>query len=248
MRLKKGKKTYEVMVEEGMVAKYREGDVKRQDDVVLTPIVFTNAGKGTKASAEQLKEAFGTDQVTAVIETILQKGEAQESANERKDKLDAKRQEIISNIQKNYSAPDGRPLPVARIENALVQVKPRIDVDVDAGRQVTAMFQKLSSIMPLKKSSAGMEGIVSVPVRLSGVVSGVVRKHATVQRETYGAQAKYEIEIDSYDALMAELARVTKGEFEFNLSTNAAAVAMPSDAGEAANAGGKKGRGKKKKK
>lgn len=245
VRLKKGKKTYEVMVEEGMVAKYREGKVTRVDDVVAAPIVFINASKGTRASAEQLNESFQTDDVNAIIETILQKGEAQESAGERKEKHDAKRQEIIMAIQKNYVGADGRPLPVMRIENGLDQIKPRIDVDVDATRQVTAMFQKLSAVIPMKKSSSGMAGTVTVPSRLAGAVSGIVRKHATVERETYGAQAKYEIEIHAYDLLMKDLARVTKGDFEFSLATNAAAASVPTEPASA-DGHGKKGKGKKK--
>lgn len=247
VRLKKGKKTYEVMVNEGMVAKYREGKVTRLDDVVVAPMVFVNAGKGTKASADQLKGAFETDDVTAVIETILRTGEAQESAGERKEKSESKRHEIITAIQKGYVAPDGRPLPVLRIENALNQIKPRIDVDQDAERQVNAMHAKLSAVMPMKKSSGGMEGTVSVPAKLAGSVSSVIRKHATVQRETYGVQVKYDVEIHAYDLFMKELAKVTKGEYELTLASPTTGVASAaSQAAPAAGGGKKKGKGRKK--
>lgn len=246
VRLKKGKKTYEVIVQEGMVQKFRDGAVKQLDEVVATPVVFLNASKGTKASAEQLKDAFDTDDVDAVLRVVLQKGEAQESAGERKEKLDAKRQEILTCIQKNYVSPDGRPLPLARIENALEQIKPRIDVDVDAQRQVTAMYAKLSGVMPMKKGASGLEGTVSVPTKLAGSVSSTIRKHATVHRETYGSQAKFDIEIHAYDLLMKDLARVTKGEFEFTLASQPAGgpAASTPQPGQAAK-GKKKGKGKK---
>lgn len=249
VRLKKGKKIYEVMVHEGMVMKYREGEIKRLEDVVVAPTVFLNATKGTRASAEQLKESFGTDDMNEIIEIVIQNGEAQESAGERKDKQDAKRHEIITAIQKNYSAPDGKPLPVVRIENALQQAKIRVDVDADATRQVTTMFPKLSTVLPMKKKAAEMEGIITVPTKLAGVVSSTVRKHGTVQRETYGAQAKFEIEIDSYDLLMKDLTKATKGEFEFTITnqsemTNVGADATASNSGRP---GGKKGKKKGKK-
>lgn len=250
VRLKKGKKTYEVMVQEGMVAKYRDGTVTQLDDVIVTPMVFTNSSKGTRASAEQLTESFQTDDMLDVIKHILEKGEAQESAGERKEKLDAKRQEIIMVIQKNYVAADGRPLPLNRIENALVQVKPRIDVDVDAERQVTAMFTKLTAVMAMKKSASELEGTVSVPIRLAGVVSGIVRKHATVLRESYAGQAKYDLSIHSYEQLLSDLAKVTKGEYEFKLVSNP----PPGPSGEAgpsseqADTQREKGKKKKKKK
>lgn len=248
MRLKKGKKTYEVMVQEGMVAKYREGSVKRLDDVLVTPLVFTNASKGTRASAEQLNESFQTDNVEAVITTILEKGEAQESAGERREKMDAKKQEILTVIQKNYVSPDGRPLPMSRIENAVEQIKARIDVDQDATRQVTAMIPKLSAVMPMKKGSGGLQGTVTVASKLVGAVSGIVRKHATVLRETYGAQAKYDLEIHSYDQLMSDLARVTKGDFNFSLASNGAGASASTDAPPPQAGNGKKGKGKKKRK
>ncbi|CAN8070567.1 unnamed protein product [Agarophyton chilense] len=249
VRLKKGKTTYEVMVEEGMVAKYRDGTVKRIEDVVVTPVVFTNFSKGTKASSEQLNSSFQTDDVMQIIEQILKKGEAQESAGERKSKMDAKRHEIVSAIQKNYVYLDGCPLPLVRIENALNQIRPRIDVDVDALRQVNAMYQKLSAVMPMKKYRSGLEGTVIVPTHMAGQVSGVVRKHCTVLRETYRDKAKYDVEIHSYELLMSDLARVTKGDFEFNLITNAAAVASSSNStGAAASSSAKKGKGKKKRK
>lgn len=246
VRLKRGKKTYEVMVQEGMVVKFRDGSVSRIDDVVVTPVIFLNASKGTKASADQLKDAFQTDDVNTILDLILKKGEAQESAGERKEKLDSKRQEILTTIQKNYVAPDGRPLPMARIQNALDQIKPRIDVDVEAQRQVTAMFAKLSAAMPMKKSAGGMEGTITVPTKLSGSVSSVIRKHATVQRETYGAQTKFEIEIHAYDLLMKDLARTTKGDFEFSLAGQPSGSVAPATPDNAQPSGGKK-KGRKKK-
>ncbi|KAI0561908.1 ribosome maturation protein SBDS-like protein [Gracilaria domingensis] len=249
VRLKKGKKTYEVMVEEGMVAKYRDGTVKRIEDVVVTPVVFVNARKATKASSEELNNSFQTDDVMQIIELILQKGEAQESGRERKSKMDAKKQEIINFIRKNYVTPEGHNLPTVRIENALAQVRPRIDVDVDATRQVNAMYQKLSAVMPMKKQSSGVEGTVIVPVHLAGQVSVVVREHCSILRETYRDKAKYDVEIHSYEQLMSDLARVTKGDFEFSLAVNTAAVATSSNApAAAASSSGKKGKGKKKRK
>lgn len=248
VRMKKGKTTYEVMVQEGMVNKFRDGAVNRLDDVVVTQTVWLNASKGLKASSDQLKQSFETDDVQAVLETILRRGEAQESAAERKDKLDSKRQEIITAIQKNYIAPDGRPLPVVRIGNALDQIKPRIDVDVDAERQVSAMLPKLTAVMPMKKSAGGMEGTISVPTHLAGAVSSAIRKHATVHREVYGDRAKFDVEIHAYDLLMKDLGRVTKGQYELSISSQPppeVGAASSSAAGSASEK--KKGRGKKKK-
>lgn len=245
VRMKKGRTNFEVMVNEGAVNKYRDGSIKRVDDVVVVPRIWTNASQGTKASADQIKDAFGSEDVNEVLDIILRQGDAQESAQERQDKLDAKRQEIIASIQKNYSSPEGRPLPATRIENALERIKLRIDVDVDADRQVTGMIERLKAVMPMKKSAGVMEGTVTVATSLAGAVSSAIRKHARVNREVYGDTAKFEIEMLSYDLLMKELSRVTKGQFDFQLSQPAPEETTPSSSTPGHGSGRKGGRGKK---
>lgn len=246
VRMKKGRTTFEVMVNEGAVNKYRDGSIKRIDDVVIVPRIWTNASQGTKASADQIKDAFGSEDVNGALDIILREGDAQESAHERQAKLDAKRQEIIASIQKNYSSPEGRPLPTTRIENALERIKLRIDVDVDADRQVTGMIERLTAVMPMKKSAGIMEGTVTVATSLAGAVSSAIRKHARVNREVYGDTAKFEIEMLSYDLLMKELSRVTKGQFDFQLSQPAPEETAPSSSSTPGHGSGRKGgRGKR---
>ncbi len=74
VRLKRGKTTFEVMVEEGKVTQYRDGTVKNLSEVVLTDVVWVNAQKGKRASADQLKKAFQTDNVQDVIKQIIDVG------------------------------------------------------------------------------------------------------------------------------------------------------------------------------
>lgn len=71
VRLKRGKTTFEVMVEEGMVTKYRDGTEKNISQVVTADVVWVNAGKGKRASDDQLMKAFQTDNVNDIIKQIL---------------------------------------------------------------------------------------------------------------------------------------------------------------------------------
>lgn len=248
VRLKKGKTTFEVMVHEGQVTKYRDGNVKRVEDVVVTDVVWTNAHKGTRASSEQLTSAFGTDSTAAVIKQILDKGDSQLSDGERKQKLADKRHEIVTYIHKNYVDPHNNlPVPITRVENALLQIKPRIDPDVDAARQVVALVPKLVSVMAMRKGGSSIVGVVTVPAKHAGATSSAIRKHVTVVRETYGPSVKYEVEVNSHELFMKELARVTKGEYEFTVTNNASVNGAPA-AASASSDSGKKGKGRKKKK
>lgn len=242
VRLKKGKTTFEVLTRDGAVTKYREGAIRNLDDVVVSEEVWTNISKGQKASKEQLMNAFETDDNKTVLEQIVTRGEHQLSAGERKDMLDKKRAEIVAYINKNYvDSAKGTPLPITRIENALEQVKPRIDLDQPAEKQVSGMFDKLIKVLPLRKGNSVISGVVKVPHAHAGATSGVVRKHATVVKEDYGADgAKWTVEVHSYDALMRDLARVTKGDYDFSVDgpSSSAAEAESSQTKK----GGRKGK------
>jgi ribosome maturation protein SDO1 len=250
VRLKKGKTTFEVLTKDGQVTKYRDKQLKSLDDVLVSDDVWTNVSKGQKASKDQLLAAFETDDPKVILEQIVQKGEQQLSANERKDMLEHKRAEIIAYIHKNFVDPaKGTPIPLTRIENAMEQVKPRIDIDQPADRQVTGMMDKLVVVLPLRKGNSTITGVVSVPQKFLGAASGAVRKHGTVIAETFGSDgAKWTVEVHSYDALIRDLARATKGEYQFSV---AGADGGSDETGPATRQGkggasGSGGRGKKK--
>jgi ribosome maturation protein SDO1 len=251
VRLKKGKTTFEVLTKDGQVTKYRDKLVRSLDEVLVSDDVWTNVSKGQKASKDQLLAAFETDDEKAILEQILQKGEQQLSANERKDMLEHKRAEIVAFIHKNFVDPaKNTPIPLTRIENALEQVRPRIDMDEPADRQVTRMMAKLVTVLPLRKGNSSITGVVSVPQKFLGATSGVVRKHGTVIAETFGSDgAKWTVEVHSYDALVRDLARVTKGEYQFSVAgaDDAVADGAPSGSRQAqGGTGGAGGKGKKK--
>jgi ribosome maturation protein SDO1 len=101
VRLKKGKTTFEVLTNDGSVTKFRDKQLKSLQDVLVSgDEIYTDLKKGAKASKEQLVGAFATDDVNVILEQIILKGEVQVSAGERKDKLDAKRVEVIAYIHK----------------------------------------------------------------------------------------------------------------------------------------------------
>lgn len=246
VRLKRGKETFEVLTFEGAVTKYRQNDMKKLEDVLASgDVIFTDVKKGKQASKEQLAVAFGDVERHAMLEMLVKKGEVQVSAGERKDKLEAKRAEIVAHIHKTFVDPArGGPVPVTRIDNALNQLKPRIDPDVAADRQVGAMLPKLTQILPLRKGGAVVTGTIKVPSKWIGSAGSVVRKHGTVTEEEFGADgAKWTVEIHSMDALLRDIARATKGEYQFFAdgdSTASSGTGPSSDRGASSGSSGKK--------
>ncbi|GAB0498226.1 hypothetical protein MMPV_009708 [Pyropia vietnamensis] len=252
VRRKVGKTTFELLTHEGAAAKYRAGDLAFSE-VLVTDTVFTNQSKGQRASQEQLAAAFGEDaSPTAILTAIITKGDVQTSSAERTAKSEQRRREVLEYLVKYYVDPTRNlPIPLTRFENALTQVKARIDPAQSAEHQAEELVRKMVDIMPMRKVT--MEGVLRVPRKHVGVAAGVILKHAKINREGHDAGgAKYEISVvpGVYDTLMSALGRATKGEFTFELDGGATKGVASSDAdqgggegsGQRGGSGGRKGK------
>lgn len=102
VRIKKGKKRFEIACYKNKVLEYRSGIEKDLDNVLQIPSVFLNVSKGQIAPVEDLKKAWPdpdkqgkalpTEQI--VLE-ILKKGELQVGEKERHAQVDALRAEVL---------------------------------------------------------------------------------------------------------------------------------------------------------
>jgi len=249
VRYKAGKTTFEVLTKEGAAMKFRDGDLKSLDDVCVAREVFSNYSKGERASADQLKSAFDTEDLSACLEAILQKGTVQVSAAERKEKLEKKRLEIIQLLHKYYVEPKTRkPIPVTRLENALTEAKVRIDAEQAAERQVPDIVSKLVSLLPMKKLS--MEVTITVPHKHLGAAGNVLAKYFEVSRENYtseGCTMEASVVPGEYDTAVKELVKATKGEYTLDIAgqeTGSASTTEEPASGKKGGKGGKKGKRK----
>lgn len=96
MRLKKGKKRFEIACYKNKVLEYRSGLEDNLDEVLQIPNVFLNVSKGATAPREDLDKAFGKDKsVDAIVLEILQKGELQVGEKERAAQLDRVHAEVV---------------------------------------------------------------------------------------------------------------------------------------------------------
>ncbi|KAH3732591.1 rRNA metabolism protein, SBDS family [Pelomyxa schiedti] len=218
VRYRHGKVTYEVLAKLGTVPKYREGNLGL-DKVLFADEIFTNVQKGEKAKGTDLRAAFGTDNVTDCIKVILTKGEFQLTADQRREKVEAKKREIINYIHKYYIDPRAKtPHPVTRIENALETLKIHVDPDLPVDRQIPDIVKRLPEVMPVKKSE--IEATISVPHAFLGASAGVIARYCHVNREQYtdeGCNMAISLVPGDYDSLLAEMNRITKGAFQIDV-------------------------------
>jgi ribosome maturation protein SDO1 len=96
VRLKKGKKRFEIACYKNKVLEWRSGIETDLDNVLQIPNVFLNVSKGQTAPKEDLEKAFGKGKPTDdIILEILKKGELQVGGKERAAQLERIHNEVV---------------------------------------------------------------------------------------------------------------------------------------------------------
>lgn len=96
VRLKKGKKRFELACYKNKLLEYRSGAEKDLDNVLQVPTVFLSVSKAQTAPSAELTKAFGADTPRdEILQEILRKGEVQVGERERKDILERVEKEVL---------------------------------------------------------------------------------------------------------------------------------------------------------
>ncbi|OAX81639.1 SBDS family rRNA metabolism protein [Emergomyces africanus] len=96
VRLRKGKKRFELACYKNKLLEYRSGTETDLDNVLQIHTVFLSVSKAQTAPSAELAKAFGTKMSTdEIIQEILRKGEVQVGDRERKDILERIEKEVI---------------------------------------------------------------------------------------------------------------------------------------------------------
>ncbi|MCJ7613963.1 ribosome assembly factor SBDS, partial [Candidatus Bathyarchaeota archaeon] len=114
---------FEILTKPEPALDYKLGKTVPISQVLASETIFTDAGKGTKASEEKLQEIFGTLDSLKIAEMILKKGTLQLTTDQRKQLVEDKRRQIISFISRECIDPKTNlPHPPLRIEQAMKQI------------------------------------------------------------------------------------------------------------------------------
>ncbi|KAF2216325.1 hypothetical protein CERZMDRAFT_93620 [Cercospora zeae-maydis SCOH1-5] len=123
VRMKKGKKRFEVACYKNTITSFRAGNETDLDNVLQIPNVFLNVSKGQAAPNEDLKKAFPGMTRDEVVMEILKKGEIQVGEKERSQELDRVHKEVIDIVAGRLVDPKSkRVYTTGMIEKALDQL------------------------------------------------------------------------------------------------------------------------------
>ena len=123
VRLKKGKKRYEIACYKNTVQSWRAGNETDLDNVLQIPNVFLNVSKGQVAPNDDIKKSFPGMSRDEVVQEILNKGELQVGEKERAQELDRVHKEVIEIVAGKLVDPKSkRVYTTGMIEKALDQL------------------------------------------------------------------------------------------------------------------------------
>jgi ribosome maturation protein SDO1 len=124
VRLKKGKKRFEIACYKNKVLEYRSGIETDLDNVLQIPNVFLSVSKGQTAPTQDLAKAFGAKtSVDDIIQEILKKGEMQVGEKERHAQAERIHNEVVDIVAGKLVDPKSKRVYTAgMIEKALEQL------------------------------------------------------------------------------------------------------------------------------
>ncbi|KAF2139517.1 uncharacterized protein K452DRAFT_327988 [Aplosporella prunicola CBS 121167] len=125
VRMKKGKKRFEIACYKNKVLEWRSGVEKDLDNVLQIPNVFMNVSKGQVANSQELAKSFGADKsLDDIILDILNKGELQVGEKERNAQMERVHNEVIDIVAGKLVDPKTkRVYTTGMIEKALDQLQ-----------------------------------------------------------------------------------------------------------------------------
>lgn len=208
---------FEILVKPQQALDYRMGKKVPMSELLAIDTIFTDANKGTKASEEKLKKAFGTLDPLAIAETIITKGQLQLTTDQRRQLTEAKRKQVIAFIARNAVDPKtNMPHPPMRIEQAMEKIHYPIDPFKEAEEQAKDILKLLRPILPIRMENVNVE--ISIPTEYAARAYGAVKGYGTIRKDEWRADGSWhgviEMPAGSYAPLLEKLGEVTRGTAE----------------------------------
>jgi ribosome maturation protein SDO1 len=216
-RMSKENEHFEILVKPQKALDYRAGKTSGITEVLAAETIFSDANKGTRASEESLRKAFGTTDSLKVAQTILKTGTLQLTTEQRRKMVEDKRRQIVDFISRQSVDPKTNlPHPPLRIENAMDQIHYPIDPFKPVEEQARDIVRLLRPILALKMEQLSIA--VTIPTQYAARAYGAIKGFGTIRREEWHADGSWsgvlEMPAGLYAPLLEKLGDITKGSGE----------------------------------
>ncbi len=210
--------TFEILLDPKVMDLIKAGKQFDITEYMAVEDVFKNASKGTRPPENKVKEVFGTEDISIVAKRIMEKGEVQITAEQRKEMLEAKRHQVITYIAANAINPQTKlPHPPLRIELALEEAKFHVDPFKPLDKEIEEAMKLLRPILPIRFEKS------KVAVRLKGEDYGrcydELIHYGMVEREEWEADGSWIGIIELPAGMVPEMTEKLKNKTKGNVST-----------------------------
>jgi len=216
-RISKSGEKFEVLVKPDPALDYKMGKQLSIAQLLVIEEIYSDAGKGTRASAEKLQKAFGTQDPLVIAEDIMKHGELQLTTDQRRQLVEEKRKQIVAFVARNCIDPrTGTPHPPLRIEQAMNQIKYSIDPFKSSDEQAKDVIEELRALLPIKMEQ--MRVAVKILAEYSAKGYGALKGYGTISREEWQADgalvAVVEMPAGLYGPFIERLGKITQGTIQ----------------------------------
>jgi len=211
---------FEILVDPDLALEIKQGKKDLQNNLsklLATEEIYKKAKSGDRASEVHIKEAFGTEDLETIVETIIQKGHLDLTTEQKRRIAEQKRKEIIDYIVRNsYNPVTNSPHTYQRVETAIEKAKIQIDSLSPVEQQVDKIVSKMTEILPISFKKYKFK--VSVPIEFGGKINSVINKYEILDRKwttTFNFIAL--VPAGEKDSFMNTISGLTKGQATFDI-------------------------------
>ncbi|AGB16374.1 rRNA metabolism protein, SBDS family [Halovivax ruber XH-70] len=183
---------FEVLVDPDAALAIKRGEFDGElEDVIAAEDVFENASRGDRPAESALEEVFETTDPLEIIPEVIERGEIQITAEQRREMQEQKRKNLITRITRNAVNPqmDNAPHPPERIESALEEAGFQVDPMEPVEGQVDDALDELRPVIPIRFEEVTLA--VSLPAEYAGSAQAKVRQFGDLEREEWQADGSW---------------------------------------------------------
>ncbi len=215
-RIERSGQRFEIMVDPDLALEFKKGRQVSLDDVLAVQEIYTDAGRGERASEEDLRKAFHTTDPKEAASHIIREGDVQITTEHRRRLVEEKTKKLAGMISARGVDPKTRlPHPPQRIINAMEEAKFHVDFNRKVEDQLEAAVEKISPVLPISIERVEVE--VRIPLQHAGRASSEIRNIAQLKKEEWRQDAwvgVIEIPAGMQSGVYTKLNELTSGQAE----------------------------------
>ena len=185
-RLESHGQRFEVLVDPDAALAIKRGEFEGDlEDVIAAEDVFENADRGDRPPEDSLEEVFGTTDPLEIIPEVIERGDIQITADQRREMQERKHRDLVNRITRNAVNPqmDDAPHPPERIESALEEAGFSVDPMEPVEDQVDDALDVLKPVIPIRFDTVTVA--VQLPPDYAGSGQAQVREFGDLEREEW---------------------------------------------------------------